>query len=162
MNAERAGAALAWLRSCSLCAVPIVCAIVLVACAPNVEVRPTTLSSSIAPRPKDCEIDWFERSDALPEPYGDLGEIYVGSADVPAKCGEQVVRERLREAACKAGADAAVMLIVRKPDILSFCYRMRARLLKYGEFTPAVLLPSVKREVWSSNTGLPRGLRGHH
>jgi hypothetical protein len=113
-------------------------------------------------RPKDCEIDWYDRSDALPEPYGDLGEIYVGSADVPAKCGEQVVRERLREAACKAGADAAVMLIVRKPDLLSFCYRMRARLLKYGEFAPAVLLPSLKREVWSSDTGLPRGLRGHH
>jgi len=111
----------------------------------------------MTPRSADCKIDWYEKGAALPKSFGDLGEVDASEDRiVPRRCHKERVREAVREAACRAGADAAVILSERKPNTVLNCWRIEARLLKYGDLPSS--LPLIQKPLPPLG-GLPANIR---
>lgn len=131
--------------------------LVAVGCSPQTNLTPTSLAASMVPRSPECTIDWYQKGDPIPRQYGDLGEIYVSEGRIPPQtCDKGRVREALRQEACRAGADAAVILSERKPNTVLDCYQTTARLLKYGDLPPS--LPLIKKPP-APLGGLPDNIR---
>jgi hypothetical protein len=100
----------------------------LVACSPSVSRRgytPVPPSNAAACKPA---LQW--RSQLPPIRYRVVGTIEVGDSGFSTDCDEQAVHRLLREEACGAGADIIDILKESRPDVLSTCYRVLARLLR--------------------------------
>jgi hypothetical protein len=115
----------------------LVLALGLVSCAPKVELMLETPSVPAASRSADCTIQWYSRSEVDRADFIDLGEVHVTDAGMTLPCNEEVMRAWVQREACQAGADSVVVLSIRKPDVITWCYRIRARLLRSREPEPA-------------------------
>ena len=77
------------------------------------------------------EIDWFDRSDVIERDHERLGELFVGEDGMTARCGLERMKHLVRVQACRAGADAVVMLAHRPPSPASTCHQFKVGLVRY-------------------------------
>lgn len=81
---------------------------------------------------ENCSIEIAGPGRAISRPTRRIGEISVGDTGLSTGCDAQSVINLIREKACSIGADAVSIYQERMPDLLSTCYRAKARLLKYS------------------------------
>ncbi len=107
-------------------------ALALLACAPKVS--ETWWAEGTAPKSPDCKLDVYEPG-LLPTDHSlpVIGEINIRDSGFTVNCGRTRIRQMLRERACAAGADAIEITQEKNPDLLSSCYRVKARLIRYAD-----------------------------
>jgi hypothetical protein len=85
-----------------------------------------------APRGSDCEdIEIVDDPDGV-EGCVQFADIFLGDSGSTHPCDPETLRGHLREQACLAGADSAVVLRLTPPRGGSSCHQMRAGLLTCG------------------------------
>ncbi len=111
-------------------------AALLAGCAPAV----TYVPLKPAGPPKDLaeRIDVFVDDREIPEGVSVVGEVRVGDTGFSTGCDLNSVIALVKDKARAAGADAVYLARVVEPDFTSTCYRVTARLLKYGEAPTAI------------------------
>ena len=90
--------------------------------------------------PESCPVQVFERSDPAPTDADLVAVAKFGDRFGTAggyECSHDVVRGKLREEACKAGADAAKVLSESEPRLFgSGCYLLTANLYRMHRRAP--------------------------
>ena len=102
----------------------------LAACAATEKVK---VAETMPPLPADCQPVVYRSGDTLPARYKVLGEISYGDSGMSVSCGRDTVTERLRQQACKAGANGIRINKEKTMDLWSSCYRVDAELLSVGQ-----------------------------
>jgi hypothetical protein len=106
--------------------------LLVLSCAPAV--RLTRHSEALVAKPPDCELDVYEPG-LLPADHSlpVVGDIYIHDTSFTVNCGKTRIRQLLHQRACEAGADAIEIYRESAPDLLSSCYRVKARLIRYPD-----------------------------
>lgn len=103
--------------------------ILVLGCAPREKVNVT---SSRAALPENCPITLYGVNDKRPANYETLATIKLGEKGLSVSCSRNEVEAEMRTQACKAGANAIIVLKEKGPDVWSTCYRVTAELV-YAE-----------------------------
>jgi hypothetical protein len=108
-------------------------------CTPGVKIH--TAGRSAAAREPNCPLRVYELEEIVDREYEVLGDIYIHDTGFTVvKCGEADVRARVRQEACRMGADAVEIYRETHPmstALMSTCYRVKARFLRFtDEETP--------------------------
>ena len=104
------------------------CVALLLGCALDVQTIRYPEAAAVSPRPDGCEVKVLEWHRAPYPECRELADVYVGDPGLAfLNCGRKRVEERIRDEACRLGADTALLRRVR--DFHSSCYQARARLL---------------------------------
>ena len=103
--------------------------LVLAACAPSVK----TVNYKTAGQTEGmCELDVFSEGLTVSESYKVLGEVSVRDTGFSINCGEDVIMNNIKTAACEAGADGIQLFNVTHPAwYASTCFQADARFLSY-------------------------------
>jgi hypothetical protein len=83
--------------------------------------------AALSSRVDGCAVQLLGASTELADDCMDVGDVFVGDTGFSVNCGEGRVLGEIRAAACRLGADTAV--VRRIGDVWSTCYQARARLL---------------------------------
>ena len=92
-----------------------------------------TMTETMAPLPADCQPVFYRPANPPPAGYKVLGQIKYGDTGFSVSCGQETVREKLRQQACKAGANGVYLKKEKGFDLISSCYRVEAELLSVPE-----------------------------
>jgi hypothetical protein len=84
-------------------------------------------AAGLADRGDDCEMRLVDATAPLEGECRDVGDVFVGDTGFSVSCDEERVMGEIRTAACRLGADTAV--VRRLGGMSSTCYQARARLL---------------------------------
>jgi hypothetical protein len=101
-------------------------ALVAVSCGPNVHLR----RFATMPPAKVCEPKTFQIAEDVPVGSTLLAEIGFGDTGFSVGCSEARNRARLRDYSCEIGADGIKIEKENHPNLVSTCYRVRAKLYK--------------------------------
>jgi hypothetical protein len=97
--------------------------------------------ADVAPFPESCPVQVFERADPAPGDGDLVAQVSFGDRFGTAggyECSHDVVRRKLNEEACKAGADAAKVVSESEPRLFgSGCYLLHADLYRLRRPAPA-------------------------
>jgi hypothetical protein len=101
----------------------------VVGCSPAMDIQLIRYpeGAALSSSDDDCTVQLLGASAALADDCKDVGDVFVGDTGFSVGCDEERVLGEIRNAACRLGADTAV--IRRIGDIWSTCYQARARLL---------------------------------
>ena len=108
----------------------LVLSFVISSCAPSVSV--TKFNEKRPPKPAEDKIFVFFNTDKLSDKCVPLGEISVYDAGLAVNCGFYDVLFKAMDQAKEIGADAIKVTEVKKPDLLSTCYRIKALAIAYN------------------------------
>lgn len=90
------------------------------------------MAETVPPLPADCQPVVYRPGDATPTNFKVLGQVSYGDSGFSVSCGRETVTERLRQQACKAGANGIRIKEEKGMDLWSSCYRVDAELLSLG------------------------------
>jgi len=110
----------------------ILCAFLL-GCAPAIRFEPLVGFSPVLERERGCSLEWIDRAVKIARPHVRLGEMLVDERDMPLGCDEETVRRLIEEDSCVLGADAIVILSIRRPKMGSSCRGIRVGLIRYSD-----------------------------
>jgi len=110
--------------------------LVALGCAPSIDIALS--QGDAASKPPNCELDIYEPG-LLPADHvlPVVGEVDIHDSGFTVDCGKARIRQLLRERACEAGADAIEIVQEKNPDLISSCYRVKARLIRYADESEA-------------------------
>ncbi len=114
----------------------------IASCAPSINY--TLIKESGTPKGLADRIDIYLDDQNIPRGVTVIGEVHVGDTGLSVGCGYNTALSLVKDQAREVGADAAYLVRVLKPDILSTCYRVTARLLQYPSSVTAVAKSSAR------------------
>ena len=77
-------------------------------------------TADVQAKPKDCKLDVFDSEADVKHKFAVLCRIDAETGPIPFhRHGIEAAMDRLRPKACECGADAVIILDVKKPDALS-------------------------------------------
>ena len=91
--------------------------------------------SDYKPKAPGTPIDIYGQDDNIPRDCKILGVVSIGDSGFSTNCDLPDVLAIAKEKAREAGGDAIQITSLRKPDIISTCYRITANILKVGNAT---------------------------
>lgn len=102
--------------------------IILQSCSPKI--RTNLSSESQKPLDPEIKILVINQDEKLPENSQFIGDLKVGDSGFSTDCGYTKVIDEAKETARKTGANLIYLTQVKKPDLASTCYRIKAKLYK--------------------------------
>ncbi|MBI3617933.1 MAG: hypothetical protein HY210_06945 [Candidatus Omnitrophica bacterium] len=104
--------------------------LILSSCAPAI--RYSASSETRSAKSADYSIQAFEENDPLPENAVSLGEMTLGDTGFTAfGCDFNSLLNRAEEKARAVGGDAVKIVMKKRPDILSSCYRIKVKIIAF-------------------------------
>lgn len=103
----------------------IIVAVSLTACTATEKVN---VENALPALPEDCQPAVYRAGDVLPATFRVVGDVAYGDSGFSVACGRETVTERLRQQACKAGANGIRIKKEKGLDLWSSCYRVEAEL----------------------------------
>lgn len=103
-------------------------AIILQSCSPKI--RTNLSAESQKPLDSDTEILVIKQDESLPENSQFIGDLKVGDSGFSTDCGYSKVIDDAKKTARKSGANLIYLTEVKKPNLASTCYRIKAKLYK--------------------------------
>ncbi len=94
-------------------------------CAPSEKVW---VSSPRDALPENCPVTLYGVNEQKPAKYESLGIIKLGEKGLSISCQRKDAEAEMQAEACKAGANAIIIVTEKEPDLLSTCYRATAEL----------------------------------
>ena len=95
-------------------------------CAPREKVNVTSARAAL---PDNCPVTLYGVNEQKPTNYETLATIKFGEKGLSISCSRHEIEAEMRAQACKAGANAIIVVKEKNPDLLSTCYRATAELV---------------------------------
>ncbi|MGL4632294.1 MAG: hypothetical protein ACRCVT_13915 [Leadbetterella sp.] len=129
-------------------------AIALLACTP--QVKKNSASTSFPALESTSQIFIVYEDEEVPNNSVYIGDLKVGSSEYSSDCGGyKTLIETAKESAKKHGANVIKLTRVVEPDIVSRCYRLKAKL--YNNSDKNVLASLTLKSDQQNNSRLPLG-----
>jgi hypothetical protein len=88
------------------------------------------VAKALPPLPPACKPVIYSDNNSPPAGYKVVGLVEYGDSGLSVECSKDMVMERMRQQACKAGANGILVKKVKGPGLeLSTCYRVEAELI---------------------------------
>jgi len=114
----------------------IASAFILASCSPKVRTSLTTNYSALDYRE---EVRVFDVNQPEPVNSEEIGTVKIGDSGFTTNCGWDVVLEKAKNEARKAGGNAIKITVHKLPDVwTSTCHRITAKILKVSDFDAVV------------------------
>ena len=101
--------------------------IVLNSCNPKIS---TSLSKNYPPLDYKQEVIVIDINQQEPENSEVLGQVKIGDTGFSTKCGYDIVIDKAKLEARKAGGNAIKIIKHKSPDLWSTCHRITAKILR--------------------------------
>ena len=95
-------------------------------CAPREKVNVTSTRDAL---PENCPVTLYGVNEQKPAKYETLATIKFGEKGLSISCNRKEIEAEMRVQACKAGANAIIVIKEKEPDLWSTCYRATAELV---------------------------------
>lgn len=129
----------------------VITALIYTSCGPAVKFIPS--GSNKEPKTNNYQVLVLAPDNKLSNDCEIIGEISVHDSGISINCGFDVVLSNAIEQAKKVGADAIKIIEVKKPDMISTCYRIKALAISYkGPKSDSLTLDKLLAPLDSSNS----------
>jgi hypothetical protein len=102
----------------------------LSSCSPTVAV---TQLRKYPPKESTEQVVVYNQSDKIPSQLSQIGRIKIGDSGFSSNCSWIEVINKAKEECSRLGGDAIHIIEVKKPDMLSTCYRIKVNVLRGPE-----------------------------
>ena len=126
----------------------IIALMALNSCSP---VATTKIQKSYTALKKNAPILVYMSGDELPSNPENIGDIKIGDSGFTTECSFDQVIEKAKVKAREVGGNAIQIYDVKRPDLMSTCYRIKAKILKIKIERETELSEEKLKEVWGEN-----------
>ncbi len=128
------------------------CLIVFSSCAPKIS---TSISKKYYPLDYREKVIVFGLQDSIPDNSEEIGTVKIGDTGFSTNCGWDVVIDKAKMEARKAGGNAIKITDHIPPSFMgSSCHRIKAKILKVGDFNNIPFAASVDSSLLNADYAL--------
>lgn len=129
----------------------ILIAVILQSCSPKI--RTNLATETFKPLAAETEILIVNPNEKVPADFKFVGELKIGDSGFSTACGYSKVISDAKESAKKSGANLIHLTEVKKPNLGSTCYRIKAKL--YRNLNQEVLAGLSEKRSFENQSRLP-------